>query len=98
MRPQVCWHPSATIMQSKTHKRTLININPKEKTLYSSISNIICIVRLYYWKIRDLGSNFSHETAGLLASVATIKQSLIYNVPQLINVYKKRLPVVALVL
>ena len=27
-------------------------------------------------KIRDLGSNFSHETAGLLASFATIKKSI----------------------
>ena len=35
-----CLRPSATIMQSLTHKRTLINIGPKEKTLHSNISDI----------------------------------------------------------
>ena len=40
MRPQVCLRPSATITQSLTHKRTLINIGPKEKTLHSNISDI----------------------------------------------------------
>ena len=41
MRPQVCWRPFATIKQSLTHIRTLINISPKEKTLHSNISDII---------------------------------------------------------
>ena len=64
--------------------RTLNKKRPQEKTLHSSSSNIICRIRLYYRKIRDQGSNFSHETEGLLASAATIKQSL-YHKRTLIN-------------
>ena len=57
MRPQVCLRPSATITQSLTHKRTLINIGPKEKTLHSNISDIISVADYITRKI---------ETEGLL--------------------------------
>ena len=60
---------SATTSGSLSLIRTLISIRPEKKTLHSSISNIICTVRLYYRKIRDLGSNFRHETAKLFAAV-----------------------------
>ena len=40
MRPQVCWRPFATITQSLTYKRTLINIRKKEMTFHSSNSPI----------------------------------------------------------
>ena len=42
-----------------------------ETTSYSSISNISHF-GLYYWKNRDQGSIFRHETEGLLPSIATI--------------------------
>ena len=40
-------------------------------------------LRISWLKFETLGSNFSHETEGLLASVTTIKQSL----------YHKRTPI-----
>jgi len=58
MRPLVCWRPFATITQSLTHKRTLINIIPKEKTLHSNISDIISNCWLYHRENWDLRLNF----------------------------------------
>ena len=70
------WKKHLTNKYPTVFKNTdCVEIKPREKTLHSSINNIIYIVRLYYRKIRDQGSNFSHETAGLLASSATITQS-----------------------
>ena len=37
MRPQICLRPNTTIKQSLSHKRPLINISIKEKTLRSNI-------------------------------------------------------------
>ena len=69
MKAKVCCRPLLLQLGSLSLKRTLIIIRPKEKTLHSSISNIICTGRLYYREIRDLGSNFRHETAKLFAAV-----------------------------
>ena len=51
-------------------KCTLINKRPQEKTSRSSISPI-SQAAYRTGKFETLGSNFSHETKGLLASSAT---------------------------
>ena len=67
---------SATITQSLSLKRSLINIPKTEKTLHSSSSDIISKADYITGNFETLGSKFRHETEGLLPSLATISQSL----------------------
>ena len=65
-----------TITESLHPIRTPINTRPKSKTFYSSISDKNCTAEFITRKIETLGSIFSHETEGLLASLTTITESL----------------------
>ena len=65
-----------TILESLHPIRTPINTRPKSKTFYSSISDKNCTAEFITRKIETLGSIFSHETEGLLASLTTITESL----------------------
>ena len=56
-----CLRPNTTITQSLSHKRTLISIGPKEKTLHSSMSNIIWEIRLYYRKTPRRFHRLTHD-------------------------------------
>ena len=65
-----------TIPESLHPIRTPINTCPKSKTFYSSTSDKNCTADFITRKIETLGSIFSHETEGLLASLTTISESL----------------------
>ena len=68
--------PLTTIPESLHPIRTPINTRPKSKTFYSSTSDKNCTADFITRKIETLGSIFSHETEGLLASLTTITESL----------------------
>ncbi len=68
-----------TILESLNPIRSLINTRPKSKTFYSSTSDKNCHADFITRKIETLGSIFSHETEGLLASPTTILESLYVN-------------------
>ena len=65
-----------TITESLYSIRTPINTRPISYTFYSSTNDKNCPADFITRKIETLGSIFSHETEGLLASLTTISESL----------------------
>ena len=74
MKPQGCRHPLLLSKKSTSHMHPH-KVTKKEKWIfYSSMHISSHQVATNVRKIRDCGSNFSHETAGLLASFTTISK------------------------
>ena len=67
---------STTMTESLYSIRSLINTRPISQTFYSSTSDKNCSADFITRKIETIGSIFSHETQGLLASLTTITESL----------------------
>ena len=77
MKQQICLRPNATIKQSQSHKRPLINISPKEKTLHSSMSNIICKSDYITGNFETKARNLAMRPQVCWRPSATITQSLL---------------------
>ena len=76
MKPKFCWRPLLLSKKSTSYTRPH-TVTKKEKWIFYSSKHISSHqMATNVRKIRDLGSNFSHETEGLLASFSTIKKSI----------------------
>ena len=76
MKPKFCWRHLLLSKKSTSYTRPH-TVTKKEKWIFYSSKHISSHqMATNVRKIRDLGSNFSHETEGLLASFSTIKKSI----------------------
>ena len=89
MKPKFCWRPLLLSKKSTSYTRPH-TVTKKEKWIFYSSKHISSHqMATNVRKIRDLGSNFSHETEVLLASFSTIKKSTSHTHPHTITKKEK---------